>query len=748
MALRRCGLPTTSLLGLLALIGWPIGCDGGQASANESHAPTPADHGGSQPLTTERYSWRNVAIVGGGFVPGIIFNAKERNLMYARTDIGGAYRWDETARQWIPLTDWVSPDDWNLLGIESLATDPVDPNRVYLAAGTYTQSWAGHGTILRSTDTGHTWQRTDMSFKMGGNEDGRSMGERLAIDPHQNSILYFGSRNDGLWRSTDSGLTWSKVTGFPVNGNIGIGLPIVLFDARSGSSGSATPTIYVSAASTTDSLYRSRDAGTTWQPVPGQPQGLMPHHAAFDSAGTLYVTYGNGPGPNNVTSGAVWRLDVPSGNWTDITPLAPSSGDIFGYSGLAVDALRTGTVMVTTLDRWAHKDEIFRTTDGGKSWTAIGPKAVRDSSVAPFLNWGASSAALGHWIGDIEIDPFNSDRVLYVTGATIWASDNATAADSGQTTHWTVRAASLEETAVLDLASPPSGAHLISALGDVSGFRHDDFSVPPRSGLWTNPIISSTDSIDFAENDPALVARVGHGWAERGAYSLDGASTWAPFRSSPASNSEAGWIAVSADGGSFVWSPSQGAPHYSRDRGTTWTPCAGISSAVRVAADRVNARRLYAYDAGSGSVYASTDAGATFVAKTKVTASENTAIRATPGQEGHVWIAAGANGLHRSVDGGGQFTKLASVQAADTVGFGKAAPGSSYPAVYLVGKVENVRGVFRSDTQGASWVRINDDQHQYGWVGRAITGDPRIYGRVYLATNGRGIPYGDPSTTP
>ena len=75
--------------GALALLAQPIGCDGGQASANESHAPTPADHGGSQPLTTERYSWRNVAILGGGFVPGIIFNAKERNLMYARTDIGG-----------------------------------------------------------------------------------------------------------------------------------------------------------------------------------------------------------------------------------------------------------------------------------------------------------------------------------------------------------------------------------------------------------------------------------------------------------------------------------------------------------------------------------------------------------------------------------------------------------------------------------------------------------------------------------
>lgn len=51
---------------------------------------------------------------------------------------------------------------------------------------------------------------------------------------------------------------------------------------------------------------------------------------------------------------------------------------------------------------------------------------------------------------------------------------------------------------------------------------------------------------------------------------------------------------------------------------------------------------------------------------------------------------------------------------------------------------------FRSADEGTSWVRINDDQHQYGWIGQTITGDPRVFGRVYLGTNGRGILRGDP----
>src|SRR5215813_12608937 len=127
--------------------------------------------------TTETYTWRNVVINGGGgFVPGIIFNTTEQNLIYARTDIGGAYRWNQSTGRWIPLLDWVSFDEWNLMGIDSLATDPVDPNRVYLLAGTYTNSWTNmNGAILRSTDRGATWQRTMLPFKSGGNMPGRNI---------------------------------------------------------------------------------------------------------------------------------------------------------------------------------------------------------------------------------------------------------------------------------------------------------------------------------------------------------------------------------------------------------------------------------------------------------------------------------------------------------------------------------------------------------------------------------------------
>jgi xyloglucan-specific exo-beta-1,4-glucanase len=76
------------------------------------------------------YTWGNVAIGGGGFVTGIIPSTTEEGLLYARTDVGGAYRWDESNSKWIPLNDWISEDQVGYLGVESLATDPTEPNRL------------------------------------------------------------------------------------------------------------------------------------------------------------------------------------------------------------------------------------------------------------------------------------------------------------------------------------------------------------------------------------------------------------------------------------------------------------------------------------------------------------------------------------------------------------------------------------------------------------------------------------------
>ena len=698
------------------------------------------------------YAWKSVVIRGGGFVSGIIMSPMLPGLSFARTDVGGAYRYDPAGKRWMPITDWVGHTDSNLLGIESIAADPVDPNRVYLAAGMYTT--AGNGSILSSTDMGQTWTRNNISAPMGGNADGRSMGERLAVDPNLTSTLYFGSRNAGLWKSTDSAQTWTQVTGFPTTGVAngdagtgGYGLTFVLFDPRSGTPGSPTPAIYVGVGVTAGTgLYRSIDAGATWEAVAGQPTGMMPHHAVLDGCGNMYLAYNNGPGPNSITSGTVWRFSMNSGEWTDVK-VPPGAG---GFGGIAADATHPGTLIVTTIDRWP--DQIYRTTNGGASWAPIGSTAQADPAGAPWVLWHGPKVGPPGWMGDVEIDPFNPARALYITGGGIWSSDDVTAADKGNPTLWTFEDDGLEETVVQDLISPPAGAPLFSAVGDIGGFRHDDLDVSPPGGFFANPVFTTTSSLDFAQGAPNVVVRVGSNSAclkspggspgQCGAYSTDGGTTWTPFATAPAVPTGAtfrgsGSIAVSADGKTFLWAPQGATPARSQDNGANWAPCVGLNPGAQVAADRVNPSKFYASDRNG--MYVSSDGGANF-AHTPASASGRP--RPVFGIEGDVWVAAGS-GLFHSQDSAATFTQVAQVNTAGAVGFGMAAPGQSYPAVYLAGSVAGVWGTYRSDDAGATWQRIDDPQHQFGWL-HCLTGDPRLYGRVYLGTGGRGILYGDP----
>jgi photosystem II stability/assembly factor-like uncharacterized protein len=722
-------------------------------------ADTPA------PAGSERYTFRNVAIGGGGFVTGIIFNPSEKGLVYIRTDVGGAYRMDASSKRWVPLLDWAGQADWNLYGVESLASDPIEPGRVYIAAGTYTNPKVSNGEILRSSDHGKTWARTPLPFKFGGNENGRNNGERLAVDPNDDRVLLLGTRLAGLWRSADYGATWAPVPSFPgfdeaipvPRGNGGyvyvpqkVGIDIVRFDARSGAQGSPTPVVYAFASTPNASVFRSTDAGLTWAAVAGQPLGFRPTRAALSPTGALYVSYGKESGPNSMTDGAVWKLDTASGAWTDITPERPTPEVTFGYGSVAVDPSNPETILAGTWNHYHPLDEIFRSTDGGRTWTALLGGARWDHMGAPY-----TKPMNRHWISDVEIDPFDPDRAIFDTGFGIWVTHDLRDADAGKPTLWGFEDQGIEETVPLVLVSPPAGAHLLSGVGDVDGFRHDDLSVSPASGRFGNPAYKNTAHLAFAWKHPEVLVRSGntyHNDLLTGAYSLDGGATWKALATEPPGTVGAYWrgegpIAISPDAKTVVWSPTGVAPHFTHDWGATWFPSVGGSVNLAVAADTVNSSKFYAYDTEAGSIVVSSDGAQSFrstgaglpVVKGRWGPAPGK-IAAVPGHEGEFWIIANGALLH-SVNSGASVSVDADVSA-ELLGFGMAAPGRATPALFMAGKVATVEGLFRSDDAGATWVRISDDQHGFGEM-RAITGDPRIFGRVYFGTGGRGIFYGD-----
>lgn len=727
------------------------------------------------------YTWKSVQLVGGGFVDGFVFHPTAKDLCYARTDIGGAYRRNPRTHRWEPLLDWVSYADLNLMGVESIAVDPSDPGKVYLAAGTYTGARVPDGAILRSSDQGHTFQRTNVPIKFGGNEAGRGNGERMAVDPNDGRILFLGTRKSGLWKSADGAVTWSKVNSFPSDvlqlsaeeaklpawrGGGRSSIVFVVFDPRSGSKsgapGQASRTLFAGVSVMgRPGLFRSDDGGDSWKVIPGQPTRYRPNHAVLASDGNLFITYGTDPGPMQMEDGALWKLDPRSGAWTDITPDKPSQERKFGYGAVSVDAHNPRVLIASSFYR-PKGEEVFRSIDGGASWKPVfASGGIFDYSLAPYVKDTDI-----HWLFDVEIDPSNPDHAMFTTGYGGWETHDLSNLDKNLPTHWTVMSPGIEETVALALYSPSKGAHLLTAVGDYSGFVHWDLDKPAPDGNPKPPFLGNTHDVSGGPLNPNVIVRVGR--ARKGTnlgYSLDAGKTWHEPASVPDPKASAGHIAVSSDGGTWVWTPQEQVPSVTPDKGASWIPCAGLPKDTRVVADRVNPRRFYGIALFDGKLFESVDGAAHFTERALVlpdglprrggTDDDNRTDRgddrggqdriyATPGREGDLWLAA-YHGLYHA-PAGKALVRIAGVEQIHGFGFGKAAPGAprdgKAAALYLVGTVQGVRGFFRSTDGGATWLRINDDQHQWGLV-LHISGDPKKFGRVYVGTHGRGTFYGD-----
>ena len=704
--------------------------------------------GGGSGSSGESYAWSNVAIGGGGYVTGMIYSKAEENLVYARTDIGGAYRWVESEGRWVAITDHLGQDNWNLIGIESMAADPVEANRVYALCGTYMGT---KGAILASDDYGTTWTQVDMPFDCGANNQGRGTGERMMVDPKNNKVIYTGTRNAGLWKSEDYGKTWNEVESFPVKGDYmqestSIGIMWVEFNPVNND-------VYVGVAETSgECIYRSSDEGATWEKLPANLSGMYPLHADFTSDGTLYLCYANSAGPNSQETnnqGAVCKWDGSA--FTDITPNL-DDGRYGGFSGVSADASDPNTVVVSTLYYWADPgDNLYRTTDGGKTWTGLfntktNEKSYKmDVSQADWLTWGREEAKTGWWITDCEINPFNSDEVMYGTGATIFCTENMTRLGSEDVT---IRFAAygLEETAVYQMVSPDykdGEPQLYSIMGDLTGFSHLDVTAGPDDAHFMGSSSGGNPTdLDAAFENANVAAYCVQDKRNPLWYTTDGGSTWQAVPNVP-EMVEGGRVSVSADGAVILWTPANtGNSHIykyniAKDK---WFYVEGLGYGARIAADRVNPKTFYA--AYNGMFYISTDGGTKFE-PTGTMIADNCDIQAVVGKEGNVWLCSGSLVMY-SEDGGTSFTPIKDNNFS-AIGFGAPKKEGDYPSVYAMGTTQNGlgRGIYRSDDKGATWIRLNDDQHLFGNLTDYIAGDSRVYGRVYFATNGRGIIMGD-----
>ncbi len=691
---------------------------------------------------TAGYVWKNAPIGGGGFVTGIVTH-KISGDRYCRTDVGGAYRWDATNNKWIQLLDWFNESENGFYGVESLALDPQNPDNIYMLCGTsYINS--GRTAILKSIDKGNTFTYTDVSsqFKAHGNGSGRGNGERLAVDPNNSNILLVGTRANGLWKSTDAGVTWNQVwTGVTTTTN-GNGICFVLYDPSSNVVNGVTQTMYIGVSRTgSGNIYKSTDGGATFTDIT-PTTGFMPHRAALQGA-TMYVTYADGAGPAVNGDGKLYKLNTSTGGWTNVTPVHSKD---YSYGGVSIDPTNVNRVIVSTCGMyWNNQfgtgwgDFVFLSTDGGASWSLkIGPNSTYDANG---MNWSGGGAI--NWMDCIEFDQSNLNKVRVIGGGGVFTCSDITASN----TTWKYDVIGIEETALLDGISVPGGP-FISSFGDVTGFVHEPLTAFPSTKL--SPIGGyNNNSIAYAATNPNKLVRI----ANEGSvvyYSNDMGSTWT---ASATNKGSAGRVAISADGGTILHCPwGSSTTYYTVNNGGSWSGCSGVSVGdAAPAADQVNANYFYIYHPSTGQMYRSSNKGGSFsVAGTPGASTanhpwESALIRTVPGLEGHIWVPLGRNGLKYSTDHGTTYTNLSNVTYCKSIGIGKIMSGANYPTVFIWGTVSGVTGLFRSTDKGTSWLRINDDDHEFGGA-PFLVGDKNVEGRVYQAPGGgRGLIYWEPT---
>lgn len=688
------------------------------------------------------YQWKTVAMGGGGFVSAIIPSKNEQGLVYARTDVGGAYRWDKHQSQWIPLLDWVSDQETGILGVESLALDPQIASRVYMLAG-ISYFNGGKTYLLRSNDYGKTFSITDVTrqFKAHANGMGRQTGEKLQVDPVNSNLLYVGTRWNGLFKSTDAGASWMHLNSLKVSSTPNEnGISFVLIDSRTALKG-VSQRLFIGVSrfpSMGANLYRSDDAGENFIAVEGGPANLMPQRAAI-SGDNVYITYANGAGPHAhwaqaepMDKGQLWKFNINTGTWINVTP----KGFTRSLAGISVDPRNPQRLILSSVNTYlpqgdAWGDKLFITTNGGDSWTDILARGFTKNNRG--VSWINGHSI--HWAGSFEFDPFDSKRAWVTSGNGIFKTDNIDATPG----LWSFDVKGIEETVPLNMLSLPDSP-LWTVIADYDGFRHTN---PSEYAPIHSPRMGTTTGLAVAAGMTNRVARSGGGDTPAIYVSSDSGATWTKTRSI---NGQNGQLAFSADGEVLLHSPERSTTSYhSNNLGRSWSRIDGLNVAnARILADPANSKIFYALD--NKTMMVSNDAGISFSAAGVLGASGSKLIAVVPGHEGHMWVALNAGGLARSTDAGKSFVNLSNVMDAAAVGLGKSAPNTDYPTIYIWGTIKGVRGVFRSTDEGAHWIRINDDDHEYGGPGNGqfIVGDMNVFGRVFMSTAGRGVVYGEP----
>lgn len=360
------------------------------------------------------------------------------------------------ALQWKRQQTRSAGGSWEFVGpvnVGGRVTDieiPVDQSETYYLG-------TASGGIFKTTDAGSNWSPIfdDQGIlSIGDMEISRNNTDLIwvgtgEVNPGGGSLAYDG---DGIYKSTDGGATW-EVKGLPNVGSIGK----ILVDPNDDN------TVYVGAMGplfrndTNRGVYKSIDGGDTWE------------QKLFVSDSTGVIDMANHPSNSNILYAASWeRVRRPErndyfgetsriyrtidggNNWTELTNGLPTASTNKGRISIDISQSNPDVLYAHFTDS-SGITGIYKTMDGGDSWTTLNSGNIGDAS----YEW---------WFGGLFIDPLDENTVYY-TGF-----ETHKTTDGGNSWNGTFNNAHVDQHVVAFNASVPGEV----LLGNDGGFYKSD----------------------------------------------------------------------------------------------------------------------------------------------------------------------------------------------------------------------------------------------------------------------------------
>jgi photosystem II stability/assembly factor-like uncharacterized protein len=298
----------------------------------------------------------------GGRLTDVEMHPADINIAYIGAASGGVFKSTDKGQTWEPIFDEALS-----LSIGDIALAPSNPDIIYVGTG---EANAGGGSlaydgvgIYRSDDAGETWAYL-------GLEESRNVG-RMVVDPTDPETVYVAamgslfadSPDRGIFKTSDGGASWQKV--------------LYISDSTGAIDVAIHPT-------NPDIVYAAM-----WERV------RRPNRRSYGGA----------------TCG-IFRSDDGGDTWEELTNGLPTLPDDKGRIGIDICTSEPDILYAIYADRVGYFNGVYRTDDGGDSWTR-----TNDNSLSQ------AYYSYGWWFGRIKVDPTDPDNA-FVIGFDIYRTLN------------------------------------------------------------------------------------------------------------------------------------------------------------------------------------------------------------------------------------------------------------------------------------------------------------------------------------